>query len=73
MAIIVETIEIMIIRKMANAFDDRFTPGDTELTGPHWHVHAKFAKSTPDDEIVEDISNLLLFIGAYRNGIISTM
>jgi hypothetical protein len=62
-----------IIRKMANAFDDRFTPGDTELTGPHWHVHAKLAQSTPDDEIIEEMNYLLLFIGAYRDGIINNI
>ena len=60
-----------IIKKMANAFDDRFMPGDTELTGPHWHVHAKFAQETPDDEIVEDMNDLLMRINNYRNGKLS--
>ena len=57
-----------IIKKMANAFDDRFMPGDTELTGPHWHVHAKFTQETPNDEIVEDMNDLLMRINNYRNG-----
>lgn len=61
-----------IIKKMANAFDDRFTPGDTELTGPHWHVHAKFAQETPDDEIIEDMNDLLMRINFYRNGKLSS-
>ena len=61
-----------IIKKIANAFDDRFTPGDTELTGPHWHVHAKFAQETPDDEIVEDMNDLLMRINSYRNGKLSS-
>lgn len=61
-----------IIRKMANAFDDRFTPGDTELTGPHWHVHAKLAQDSPDDKIVEEMNDLLMWINAYRNGILSS-
>ena len=61
-----------IIRKMANAFDDRFTPGDTELTGPHWHVHAKFAQGTPDDEIIKNINDLLMRINYYRNGKLSS-
>ena len=61
-----------IIKKMANAFHDRFTPGDTELTGPHWHVHAKFAQETPDDEIVEDMNDLLMRINSYRNGKLSS-
>ena len=61
-----------IIKKMANAFDDRFTPGDTELTGPHWHVHAKLAQDSPDDKIVEEMNDLLMWINAYRNGILSS-
>lgn len=61
-----------IIRKMANAFDDRFTPGDTELTGAHWHVHAKFAQETPDDKIIEDMNDLLMRIYYYRNGKLSS-
>ena len=60
-----------IIKKIANAFDDRFTPGDTELTGPHWHVHAKFTQETPNDEIVEDMNDLLMKINSYRNGKLS--
>ena len=61
-----------IIKKMANAFDDRFTPGDTELTGPHWHVHAKYAQETPDDEIIKDMNELLMRINFYRNGKLSS-
>ena len=61
-----------IIKKMANAFDDRFTPGNTELTGAHWHVHAKFAQETPDDKIIEDMNDLLMRINFYRNGKLSS-
>lgn len=61
-----------IIKKMANAFDDRFTPGDTELTAPHWHVHAKYAQETPDDKIIEDMNDLLMRINFYRNGKLSS-
>jgi len=61
-----------IIKKMANAFDDRFTPGDTELTGSHWHVHAKFAQETSDDEIIEDMNDILMRINFYRNGKLSS-
>lgn len=61
-----------IIKKMANAFDDRFTSGATELTAPHWHVHAKYAQETPDDEIIEDMNDLLMRINFYRNGKLSS-
>ena len=61
-----------IIKRITDAVDDRFTPGDTELTGPHWHVHAKFAQGTPDDEIVEDMNDLLMRINIYRNGKLSS-
>ena len=55
-------------KRITNAVDDRFTPGNTELTGAHWHVHAKYAQETPDDEIIEDINDLLMRINFYRNG-----
>lgn len=55
-------------KRITNAVDDRFTPGNTELTGAHWHVHAKFAQETPDDEIIEDMNDLLMRINFYRNG-----
>lgn len=61
-----------ITKRITDAVDDRFTPGDTELTGPHWHVHAKFAQGTPDDEIVEDMNDLLMRINIYRNGKLSS-
>jgi hypothetical protein len=55
-------------KRITNAVDDSFTPGNTELTGAHWHVHAKFAQETPDDEIIEDMNDLLMRINFYRNG-----
>lgn len=61
-----------IIKKMANAFDDRFTPGDTELSGPHWHIHSKLPQNTPDDKIVEEMDDLLRWINNYRNGLLSS-
>ena len=59
-------------KRITNAVDDRFTPGNTELTGAHWHVHAKFAQETPDDEIIEDMNDLLMRINFYRNGKLSS-
>lgn len=59
-------------KRITNAVDDRFTPGDTELTAPHWHVHAKFAQETPDDKIIEDMNDLLMRINFYRNGNLSS-
>lgn len=59
-------------KKITEAVDDRFTPGDTELTGPHWHVHAKLAQDTTDDKIVEEMNDLLMRINFYRNGKLSS-
>lgn len=59
-------------KRITNAVDDRFTPGNTELTGAHWHVHAKFAQETPDDKIIEDMNDLLMRINFYRNGKLSS-
>jgi hypothetical protein len=59
-------------KRITNAVDDRFTPGNTELTGAHWHVHAKFAQETPDDKIIEDMNDLLMRIYYYRNGKLSS-
>jgi len=59
-------------KRITNAVDDGFTPGNTELTGAHWHVHAKFAQETPDDEIIEDMNDLLMRINFYRNGKLSS-
>ena len=59
-------------KRITNAVDDRFTPGNTELTGAHWHVHAKYAQETPDDKIIEDINDLLMRINFYRNGKLSS-
>ena len=59
-------------KRITDAVDDRFTPGNTELTGAHWHVHAKFAQETPDDKIIEDMNDLLMRINFYRNGKLSS-
>ena len=59
-------------KRIIDSINGRFTPGDTELTAPHWHVHAKFAQGTPDDEIIKNINDLLMRINYYRNGKLSS-
>ena len=54
-------------KKIAIAIDGVFTPGNTNLTAPHWHVHAKMPQSTSNDEIALNLNAFLGKVKAYRD------
>ena len=54
-------------RKIAIAIDGEFRPGNTDVTAPHWHVHARKKLSTSNDEMVCVMNELLAKIKAYRD------
>lgn len=56
-----------ITRKIAIAIDGEFRPGNTDVTAPHWHVHARKKLSTSNDEMVCVMNELLAKIKAYRD------
>ena len=53
--------------KVAIGIDGEFKPGNTTLTGPHWHIHKQLPKSTSIDEIAHIMENLLEKVKNYRN------
>lgn len=56
-----------ITRKIAIAIDGEFRPGNTDVTASHWHVHARKALSTSNDEMVRIMNELLAKVKAYRD------
>lgn len=54
-------------KEIAIAIDGVFTPGNTNLTAPHWHVHTKMPQSTSNDEIVRIMNDFLGKVKAYRD------
>ena len=54
-------------KEIAIAIDGVFTPGNTDLTAPHWHVHSRLPQSTSNDEIVRVLNELLSKVKAYRD------
>lgn len=54
-------------KEIAVAVDGVFMPGNTNLTAPHWHVHAKMPQSTSNDEIALNLNAFLDKVKAYRD------
>ena len=54
-------------KEIAIAIDGVYTPGNTNLTAPHWHVHAKMPQSTSNVEIARNMNNFLGKVKAYRD------
>ena len=54
-------------KEIAVAIDGVFTPGNTNLTAPYWHVHAKMPQSISNDEIALYLNAFLDKVKAYRD------
>lgn len=54
-------------KEIAVAIDGLFTPGNTNLTASHWHVHAKMPQSTSNDEIALNLNAFLGKVKVYRD------
>lgn len=55
-------------KKVAEAVDGEFKPGNTGITASNWHVHAKLPQSTTtNDEMVRIMNELLAKVKTYRD------